>query len=131
MDRGSLVYPKHSFDPEDLLTFVELRPFTRRWSSLDLDTDDLLALQIAIMCDPSGPPIIPGTGGLRKLRFAPPHWNTGKRGALRVCFAFFEEHKKVLLAIVYGKNEKDSLTQAEKQQIKKLLAAVEKEFDGR
>lgn len=131
MDKHDLVYLRRRFNPEDLLTFIELRTFTRRWRLLDLDSDDLLALQVAIMCNPSGPPLIPATGGLRKLRFAPQHWNTGKRGALRVCYSFFEEHKIVLLSIVYPKNEKDTLTQTEKHKIKKLLEAIGREFDGR
>ena len=129
MEKGTLYYPEHRFNPEDLLTFIELKPFTRRWERLELTTDDLLTLQIAIMCDPLKPPVIPGTGGLRKLRFAPVGWNTGKSGALRVCYAYFEEHKTVLLTILYAKNEKENLTQEEKNQINKLLSAIKAEFD--
>lgn len=81
---ASVVYPGHVLDPEDLLTFFELKWFTRDWDGLGLreSDDELCALQLMIMCDPAGYPVIPGTHGLRKLRFAPSTWNKGKRGAL-------------------------------------------------
>lgn len=128
--RGKLSYPKHVFKPEDLLHFIELRQFTEGWDELGLDDEaDLAALQIAIMVGPKKHPVIPGTGGLRKMRFAPDHWNTGKRGAARVCYVYFQEYGIVLLVVAYGKNEKDDLTAAEKKTIAKLIIEVEKELD--
>jgi hypothetical protein len=114
-----------SFQPEELLQFVELRPFTRAWSQLALTDDDLLALQIAIMRHPRAGAVVAGTGGLRKLRFVPPGWSTGKSGALRVCYAHFESHGIVLLAIVYPKSKKDDLTVQEKQRIRELIQRCE------
>ncbi|MSR59592.1 MAG: addiction module toxin RelE [Planctomycetaceae bacterium] len=113
------------------MTFVELRSFSLRWDALKLDSDDLLRLQIAIMCDPCAAPVITGTGGLRKIRFAPPRWNVGKSGALRVCYVYFDEYKTVLLSIVYPKSEKDNLSQSEKSKIKAVIERIEKEFDRR
>lgn len=68
------------FDAENLLHFIELSQFSRRWEQLGLDDEeDLAALQVAIMSNPKVGAVIKDTGGLRKLRFAPPRWNTGKR----------------------------------------------------
>ena len=55
-------------DVEDLLHFVELRNSTAKWrGKLELDDDDLLELQLAIMLAPKGNPVVPGTGSLRQV----------------------------------------------------------------
>jgi len=118
----TLVYPKHQFKPEDLLTFVELGDFTKNWEKLRLnDEEDLAALQIMIMLNPRKAPVVEGTGGLRKMRFAPDSWNTGKSGATRICYVYFEDFGLVLLVTAYGKNEKDTLSKRERSDIKKYL----------
>ena len=50
--RAVLQYPAHWFEPEDLLAFIELRPFTRWWERLKLSDVDLQALQVLIMTRP-------------------------------------------------------------------------------
>ena len=115
----------------DLLRFVELRPFTEGWQGLGLTDDDALALQIALMQRPKGFPVVQGTGGLRKIRFAPPSWRRGKSGAVRVGYAYLEQYGTVLLVIAYAKTEKDDLTQREKKAIRQLLLRVEQEFARR
>jgi hypothetical protein len=120
--RIALRYPKHAISPEDLLHFIESKVFTKAWDDLGLnDEEDLTALQLSIMCAPKEAPVVPGTGGLRKLRFAPVTWRTGARGATRVCYVFFEEHGIVLLVYVYDKRQKDNLTAAEKQEIRAYI----------
>jgi hypothetical protein len=114
-----------------LLDFIELKPFTNAWDSLGLDDDALTALQLAIMVDPTTGDVIPGTGGLRKMRFAPHAWHQGKRGALRVCYVYFAEYGIVLLVIVYAKSEKDDLSHAEKTTIRDLIERQEKELSRR
>ncbi len=126
-----MIYPKHKFQPEEMLQFIEMHGFSDDWKDLDLDSDDLLALQVAIMSGPTRPPVVQGTGGLRKIRFAPPRWNVGKSGATRICYVFFEAWGIVLLVIAYPKNEKDSLTVDEKQAIRDLIARQEVEFSKR
>ena len=56
-----------------------------------------------------------GTGGLRKIRFAPPSWHTGKRGAVRVCYAWFPGHARAYFVALFAKNEKANLSAAESQ----------------
>ncbi len=121
----------HGFNPEDLLHFIEMRGFEDDWERLGLDDDDLLALQIAIMAGGKNAPRIKGTGGLRKLRFAPVKWNAGKSGAARVCFVYFETYGIVLLVVAYGKNEKDELSDEEKKFAQKLIREAEREIQRR
>ena len=84
-----------------------------------------------IMSAPEMAPVVPGTGGLRKLRFAPERWNRGKSGALRVCYAYFPKHWTVLLIMAFGKGSKETLSAAEKSGIKEYLSRIEKWLDQR
>lgn len=120
------MYHHHPYNPEDFLHFVELDGFRDDWEKLDLnDEGDDWALQISIMCNPKGSPVIKGTGGLRKVRFAPERWNVGKSGAVRVCYVYFPDHWTVLLVAAYGKSEKGDLTEEEKRGIKAYIKQVE------
>jgi mRNA-degrading endonuclease RelE of RelBE toxin-antitoxin system len=119
----------HQLKPEDLLTFVELPAFSFLWPKFNLTDEDLLVEQIRIMCDPKGHPVIPGSGGLRKLRFSPQGRDAGRRGGFRLCYVFFEEWKIVVLALVYPKSKKDDLSPDEKKRIKKAIADIRKELE--
>ena len=112
----------------DLLTFIELRPFSDGWRELGLTDDDAMALEIAIMRQPKGFPVVKGTGGLRKMRFAPARWRKGKSGALRVGYVYLERYGTIILVIAYAKGEKGDLTLDEKKAIRKLLSRVEQDF---
>jgi hypothetical protein len=111
--------------PEDLLNFVELDAFTSHWSRLGMTDADLAALQILIMANPTGPPVIRGTGGVRKMRFAPMAATRGKSGGLRVCYVYFKKYGLVLLATVYAKNEESDLTAAQKRTMTKMVDEIE------
>jgi hypothetical protein len=118
--------------PDDLLHFIELDEFRQDWEGLGLDVEtDLWELQNEIMSDPEGPPVVPGTGGLRKMRFAPSRWRIGKRGAIRVCYVYFKPHWTVLLLIAYGKNRKENLSASEQRAIARYIHVIERWFESR
>ena len=98
------------FDRSRWLRIVQTGPFLRKWFSLGLDEDDLLTLELEIMKGPELYPIVKGTGGLRKIRFARPGTGRGKSGSHRICFAYFSQRGMVFLLTVYGKNEQATLT---------------------
>lgn len=128
----TLIYSGHACKPEDFLHFVEYPAFSGDWDELGLNVDeDLLALQLMIMANPTGAPVVTGTGGLRKLRFAPNRWNCGKSGAARVCYVFFKEHWTVVLLLAYGKGAKETLTNSEKAIIKSEIRRIEKWLNAR
>ncbi|MFI5380426.1 MAG: hypothetical protein ACHRHE_14100 [Tepidisphaerales bacterium] len=106
--------------PEDLLTFIQFPHFRREWNRLRLDDEDLRALEIAIMCNPRQP-VVAGTGGLRKLRFAPPGWRRGKSGALRIGYVFLEEFSVVGLIVVYAKADAANISPAGRQVIRRAI----------
>ena len=88
----------------------------------------LRALETELIGSPDKGPIIEHTGGLRKLRFAPPGSGVGKRGAYRVCYAFFPLHQTVALFVVFAKNKQPDLTVAEARAIAKALRDFEAEL---
>ena len=129
MEKGTLIYPGHRFKPADFLEFIYTRIFDRVWRQLGLnDDEDRWLLEAAIMLDPKGWPVVSGTGGGRKMRFAPPDWPTGQSGALRAIYRHYEGFHVSAVAIVYPKGVKDDLSKNEKKSIKKAFEEIEAEL---
>jgi hypothetical protein len=110
---------------DDAPRFVSVGAFDRRWQALGLDDDDPRALEVAIQADPDEPPLVRGTGGLRKIRFAPHGSGRGKSSSFRVGYAHFPDPGIVLLLQVWAKNEKANLSQAERHAVAAALARFE------
>lgn len=104
---------------DEFWRFVHLPSFDAAWQSLGMTDADLGRLEQTIIADPDAGDVIPGAGGLRKLRFAP--GGKGKSGGLRVCYASFPGFGVVLLAVAFGKGRKADLSPAEKKAIRELL----------
>jgi len=113
------------------LTFGYLSGFISDWKRLHLGDDELRALELAIMQRPSVGQVIPGTGGLRKVRFAPPSWNRGKSGAIRVCYVLFTRYENVFMLAAYAKNEQENITAADKAIYRRLVSAIEANLTGK
>lgn len=100
-------------------SFVESRIFTATLKNY-LDDDDFLALQKELLAEPDKGNVIPGCGGLRKLRFADRKRGKGKRGGVRVIYLHIPEAERIDLLAVYGKDEKDDLTEKEKRILREM-----------
>lgn len=74
-------------------------------------------------------PVIEGTGGLRKLRCG--RKDKGKSAGYRVCYVYFEEFATVLLVTIYGKNEQDDISAAERKAIRRLIETIEADLSSR
>jgi len=108
------------------LRFIHLHLFDHEWVGLGLSDEDLRALQNAITSSPTRPPVIPGAGGLRKIRFVDEGSGRGKSGAYRVGYAFFPVYRTVVLATVWGKSERANLAQADHKAIARVLREIER-----
>lgn len=107
------------------LSFIQLTAFGVNWKRLRMTDTDLQALESAILEDPAKPPVMSGSGGLRKIRFSGEHSSGGKSGGVRVCYAYFRQFGLVYLCAVFPKNEKANLSSREKKEYRQLLT----EFD--
>jgi hypothetical protein len=105
-------------------TLIQLAGFRRLWQAEKLPDDDLRALEAAIMRDPAGAAVMKGTGGLRKIRFAPPSRGRGKSGSMRVAFAQFPEFGRIYLVTMFLKKDTENLSPADRQAIKSALAEL-------
>lgn len=104
------------------MIFIETSVFTRLVERL-LDDDAYAALQAALFFRPEQGPLIRGSGGLRKLRWA--SRGRGKRGALRVIYYWEPKATTCYMLFLYDKTQQGDLTAA---QIKALRRIVLEEF---
>ena len=89
-----------------------------------LSDEDLQVLEAAIMHDPSAPAVMKGTGGLRKIRFAPPSRGRGKSGSMRVGFVQFPEFSRIYLVTLFLKKNVGNLSAADCKAIKTMLTQL-------
>ena len=106
--------------------FIILPEFDKAWKHLSLGDNELRDLQQYLCLYPDQGDIMPGTGGLRKLRWA--IQRKGKSGGLRVAYIDFIVYEKIYLVTAYKKGEKDNLTKSERNEIKKLITVLEHEL---
>lgn len=103
------------------MEFVETPIFTKQIDDL-LSDREFHSLQLHISHDPEAAPVMPGTGGLRKIRWAGS--GRGKRGGIRVIY-YLVRDDRVYLLFAYPKNKQENLTS---QQLKVLRKIVEMEL---
>lgn len=80
------------------------------------------ALVDYVAANPTAGDLMQGTGGCRKLRHRRP--GTGKSGGYRVITFFDGEDIPVALLTVFGKNERDNLTKAERNALATATARM-------
>lgn len=107
-------------------TFVELPFFQKKWKAMGLDDKDLKRLQEELIADPKVGEVMQGTGGIRKMRFA--FEKRGKSGSVRIIYVDFEVYEKIFLITAYPKNEKDNLTQSERNELKQMIQILEQQL---
>ena len=104
------------------MRFVETPIFTREVYNL-FEDEEYRALQIALLLRPKQGVVIPGTGGLRKLRWG--LRGKGKRGGCRVIYYWDKRQEAFYMLLVYPKSKQVHLTP---EQIKVLSKLVQEEF---
>jgi hypothetical protein len=124
-------YSHDWFKPEEWLTFIEADGFLDDWKELRLNDDDLRALEVLVGMQPKGHPVIRGTGGLRKLRFASVRRAKGKSGGVRVLYVYFDEYGIVLLLAAYAKSEQDDIPESHKKAYRQFIERQKKAFASR
>ena len=92
-----------------------------------LDDDAYQELQNELLAAPDKGRVIPGCGGLRKLRFADPKRGKGKRGGVRVIYLHIPEAERIDLLAIYRNDEKDDLTADEKKVLRAMAEQAREE----
>ncbi len=107
------------------MVIIETPIFTRQLLAT-LSGDEYRLLQQNLLERPDAGKVIPGSGGLRKLRWAAEA--RGKRGGVRVIYYWLTAQDTILLLLIYPKNVQDDLTPEQLRLLKKI---VEEEYHGR
>jgi len=105
-----------------VVEFIETPTFTR-WIRKLLDDSEYAKLQFALVLRPDWGKVIPGSGGLRKLRWAGSR--RGKRGGLRIIYYWQTADDHIWLLVAYPKSERDDLSHDEIKQLKRLVEEFE------
>lgn len=100
------------------MRFVETPVFTREVTEL-LSDEEYRGLQLALLFRPEQGPLIPRSGGLRKLRWR--RGGGGKRGGLRVIYYWDKDADTVYMLFAYPKSKQEDLTAAQLRVLSKLV----------
>lgn len=95
-------------------TVAETPIFTRQTEKL-FNEDEKRELIEFLAENPMAGDEIPGTGGVRKLRFAAS--GRGKRGGARVIYYYLDETMPLYALLAYAKNARSDMTPDEKRTV--------------
>ncbi|GAB4581410.1 MAG: type II toxin-antitoxin system RelE/ParE family toxin [Anaerolineales bacterium] len=101
-----------------MIEIIETPVFTKQVLEL-LDDESYRALQVELIARPHARPIIPGSGGLRKLRWA--GGGHGKQGGVRVIYYWLTANDQIFMLYMYPKNERSDLTPAQLRVLRQLI----------
>lgn len=104
------------------MRFIETSVFTASLRR-HLDDEQHRAMQLALSLRPEQGALIPGGGGLRKLRWGAE--GRGKRGGVRSIYYWAVDDESCYMVYMYAKNEQGDLTAT---QLRALARVVREEF---
>ena len=106
------------------MRIVATRGYDRRARKL-LTPAERTTAELEIAVAPTAWPVIAGTGGARKARVA--RGSRGKSGGARIIYYVVSRRGILYLIDIYAKSAKEDLTDAEKREVRNLVAALEAE----
>jgi mRNA-degrading endonuclease RelE of RelBE toxin-antitoxin system len=105
----------------NMQTVAETPIFTRQADRLFSDDEKRLLIEFLAQHPLAGDEI-PGTGGVRKVRFAAS--GRGKRGGARIIYYYLDESMPLYALLAYAKNDQVDLSSDEKRVVTGLAAAL-------
>jgi hypothetical protein len=93
----------------------------------ELSLLDLVAMEQSILVDPQSGDLVPGTGGLRKIRLGQRQVRRGKSGGVRVYYLDLPLRAVTHLVAIFGKREKSDLSPAERRVVAELVKQLKEE----
>ncbi len=88
------------------MEFIETSIFTKLIYTY-LTDDEYVGLQGFMLKYPEAGKIVPGSGGVRKLRWSIA--GKGKRGGVRVIYYFKKHENEIWMLTIYGKSEMENI----------------------
>jgi hypothetical protein len=116
----------HTSEMRGPVTVVELPAFQKRASRL-WDHDERDRMIDFIARNPEAGDLIPGAGGIRKLRRQRPGIG-GKRGGARVAYFYHDPAMPIFLLLAYAKARQEDMTADEKRQTAMIVTALKRQY---
>lgn len=107
-------------------TVLETESFEVSAKAAGLTEDERFEIIKVLSDDPMKGDIMQGTGGARKLRFGGK--GKGKSSGYRVVHYYAGEDVPVFLLEVFAKGDKINLSQAERNELKKILGGIANDY---
>ena len=101
------------------ITVLQLPKFKTEATEL-IGAEGIETVAVYLIDHPDAGDIIPGTGGVRKMRWAAK--GKGKRGGARIIYMYVVIDARVYLLRCYAKNVKTDLTAGEKKELRQIAA---------
>jgi hypothetical protein len=109
-------------EPPDFVEFVYLAPY-ERFAKHEIPDEVERAFEAEIVQDPEIGRLVPGLGGVRKVRVALP--GRGKRGGARFLYFVCVAQERVYVLTAYAKNVQSDLTPDQRRLILQILDDLE------
>ena len=100
------------------MELIETPIFTKKIAGI-LSEDEYREMQWSLAINPEAGPVIPGGGGLRKLRWSAS--GKGKSGGVRVIYYVYARDQKIYLLYTYKKSEQEDLTRKQLRILKEYI----------
>lgn len=105
------------------VTVVELPQFLRQAADV-WDKEERSDFVDFIARNPEAGDVIPGTGGIRKIRWS--RRGTGKRGGVRVVYFYHSRAVPIYLLAIYAKSMRKDLSPSEKAALTEFAARLKR-----
>lgn len=100
------------------MEFIETTIFTAQILKL-LPDESYKALQAALILHPESGAVVPGGGGIRKIRWGKE--DQGKRGGIRVIYFYKTQANQIYFLYAYPKSTQDNLSAEQKKVLCRLV----------
>jgi hypothetical protein len=110
---------------DDLI--IKVTPTFEKRAKALLTEEALEELLDYLEANPEKGDLIPGTGGVRKMRWKTGKNDQGKRGGVRVLY-HYSKGLLVLLITMYSKTEKENISKRERNELKRTIPLLVKKY---
>jgi mRNA-degrading endonuclease RelE of RelBE toxin-antitoxin system len=90
--------------------------------------EDFKELEKDLIVNPESGDLVSGTGGIRKIRLKAA--DKGKSGGFRICYFDDSKSNSIFLLLIYPKNLKEDLNQADRKVLKDITNLIKREKSG-
>ena len=111
-----------------LHTVAELPQFIRDAEAASLSDDERKAIVDTVAADPRRGDMVPGSGGIRKVRFG--RSGRGKSGGLRVMVAYVGEDAPAYLLAILEKRDRANFTRSEVEAMRHITNEIKRHWKG-